>query len=57
MKPVPIGQIGVGFHARTILIPSLALVPELRLAAVATSLEATAREVAERYCVDGYADY
>jgi predicted dehydrogenase len=57
MRPVPVGLIGVGFHARTVLIPALALVPELRLAAVATSREETAREAAERYRVDGYADY
>ena len=57
MTPVAVGLIGVGFHARTVHIPALDVVSELRLRAVATSREESARDAAERYRVRGYADY
>jgi predicted dehydrogenase len=57
VTPVAVGLIGVGFHARTVHIPALDVVSELRLRAMATSREQTARDVAERYRVQGYADY
>src|SRR6185295_10530800 len=57
MKPIAVGLIGAGFHAREVHIPAIDLVSELRLVAVATSREETARVAAERYRVNGYADY
>jgi predicted dehydrogenase len=57
VTPVTVGLIGAGFHARTVHIPALDLVSELRLRAVATSREETAREAAERYRVQAYANY
>jgi predicted dehydrogenase len=57
MQPIKVGLIGVGFHARTVHIPALGLVPELRLTALATSSEHTAQEAAARYRVEGYGDY
>jgi predicted dehydrogenase len=57
MQPVTVGLIGVGFFARTTHLPALALVHELRLLALATSREETARTAAERYRLPAYADY
>jgi len=57
MKPVSVGLIGAGFHARHVHIPALDLVPELRLAAIATSREETAKNAAERYRVAGHSSY
>jgi predicted dehydrogenase len=57
MKPISLGLIGVGFHARNVHIPAIDLVSELRLLAIATSREQTAKQAAERYRVAGYADY
>lgn len=57
MKPVAVGLIGVGFHARTVHVPALAVTGELRLAAMATSCVETARAAADRYGVPAYADY
>ena len=57
MKPVSFGLIGVGYFARSVLIPALDLVAELRWAALATSREETAREAAAHYRVPGYANY
>jgi predicted dehydrogenase len=57
MTPVGAGLIGVGFHARTVHIPALDVVSELRLRAMATAREETARAVGERYRVPAYADY
>jgi MinD-like ATPase involved in chromosome partitioning or flagellar assembly len=57
MEPVTVGLIGVGFFARTTHLPALAVVHELRLLALATSREETARAVAERYRLPAYADY
>lgn len=49
LDPVRVGMIGVGRHARAILLPSLALSDELRLVALATAHEGTARAAEERY--------
>lgn len=57
MKPVTVGLIGAGFHARSVHIPCIDLVPQLRLGAIATSREETAREAAQRYRVTAYASY
>lgn len=57
MKPINLGLIGVGFHAGSVHLPALAVVPELRLTALATSREVSSREAADRYRVPGYADY
>jgi predicted dehydrogenase len=57
VTPLAVGLIGVGFHARTVHIPALDVVGEMRLRAVATSREETARDAAERHRVQGYADY
>ena len=54
MKPIPIGLIGPGFHARTVHLPALALVPELRLVAVASSKEASTQEAAAHFRAKGY---
>lgn len=55
--PVRVGMIGVGRHARLILLPALSLVPELRLAAVCTAHEETAREAERRYGVPAFVGY
>ena len=56
--PLKIGLIGVGTHAREVLIPGINQVPEdLRLVALATAHEATARAAGEFYrlpCHVGY---
>src|SRR6184192_2585756 len=52
--PVRVGLIGVGRHARLILLPALALVPELQLCCVATAHTDTARAASERYRVKAY---
>jgi predicted dehydrogenase len=57
MNPVSIGLIGAGFHVQSAHIPALDAVPELRLAAIATSREETALAAAARYRIKGYADY
>ena len=56
-EPVRIGMIGVGRHARLILLPSLTFVPELQLCAVATAHEETARLAGQRYRVPAYVGY
>lgn len=53
-EPVRVGMIGVGRHARLILLPALALIPEIRLTCVATAHRDTARAAAERYRVKAY---
>src|SRR5262249_39812194 len=53
-EPVRVGMIGVGRHARLILLPALALIPEIRLVCVATAHRDTARAAAERYRVKAY---
>jgi len=53
-EPVRVGMIGVGRHARLILLPALALVPELQLCCVATAHADTARAASERYRVKAY---
>jgi predicted dehydrogenase len=57
MKPVSIGLIGAGFHVQHVHIPALDAVPELRLAAIATSRAETARAVEVRYRIKAFADY
>jgi predicted dehydrogenase len=57
MKPLSLAIIGAGTHARTILIPTIALVDEVRLAALATSRVDTARAAEERYGVPASADW
>jgi predicted dehydrogenase len=57
MQPVTVGLIGVGFFARTTLIPALTVVREMRLQALATSREETANEAAERYRLPAYSGY
>jgi predicted dehydrogenase len=43
-EPLRVGMIGVGRHARKMLLPSIAQIPEqVRLVAFATSREETAR--------------
>ncbi|MBA3710573.1 MAG: NAD-binding oxidoreductase, partial [Planctomycetes bacterium] len=37
MKPVTVALVGAGTHARTIIIPSINQVEELRLVALATA--------------------
>ena len=54
---VSVGLIGAGFHARSVQIPCLDLSPQLRLTAIATSREQTAREAAQRYRVNAFANY
>jgi myo-inositol 2-dehydrogenase/D-chiro-inositol 1-dehydrogenase len=56
-EPVRIGLIGVGRHAREILLPALALVPELQLCAVSTAHAETARAAEERYRVPAFVGY
>jgi len=56
-EPVRVGLIGVGRHAREILLPALALVPELQLCAVSTAHEETARAAEERYRVPAFVGY
>lgn len=57
MTPVSVGLIGVGFHARHVHLPALALVEELRLVAIATARDKTAKQAAERYRVAGHSNY
>jgi predicted dehydrogenase len=49
--PLGVGLIGVGMHAQRVLIPTLELVPEMRLVALATGHAETARAAEERYRV------
>jgi predicted dehydrogenase len=56
-EPVRIGLIGVGRHARQVLLPALALVPELQLCAVSTAHVETARAAEERYRVPAFVGY
>src|SRR5437868_6766795 len=56
-RPVSVGMIGVGRHARAILLPALGLAPSLKLVALATAHAESAREAEERYrcrCYVGY---
>jgi predicted dehydrogenase len=55
--PVRVGMIGVGSHARAVLMPALTLVPGLRLAALATSRAQTAGEAGSRYRVEASPDW
>jgi predicted dehydrogenase len=55
--PVRVGLIGVGRHARLILLPALSLVPELELVALCTAHEETARQAQRRYRVPAYVGY
>lgn len=57
LEPVRIGMIGVGRHARQVLLPALSLVPELQLCAVSTAHAETARAAEERYRVPAFAGY
>jgi predicted dehydrogenase len=54
MNPVSIGLIGPGFHARSVHLPALALVPELRLVAVAASKHSSTQHAAEHFRAKGY---
>jgi predicted dehydrogenase len=54
MKPVSVGLIGAGFHARTVHLPALALAPQLRLVAVSASQPQTAQAAAEHFRAAGY---
>lgn len=56
-EPVRVGMIGVGRHARQVLLPALALVPELQLCAVSTAHTETARAAEERYRVPAFVGY
>src|SRR5579871_4197812 len=47
--PLKVGMIGVGMHAQRILLPTLALVPEMRLVALATAHPKTALQAEDRY--------
>src|SRR5207253_370175 len=53
-EPVRVGMIGVGRHARLILLPALALIPEIRLCCICTAHTDTARAAGERYRVKAY---
>ena len=53
-EPVRVGIIGVGRHARLVLLPALSLVPELRLVAACTAHNDTADAAAARYRVPTY---
>lgn len=57
LEPVRIGLIGVGRHAREVLLPALALVPELQLCAVSTAHSDTAEAAEERYRVPAFVGY
>jgi len=57
LEPVRIGLIGVGRHARGILLPALSLVPELQLCAVSTAHAETARAAEARYRVSAFVGY
>ncbi len=57
MNAISVGLIGAGFHARNVHIPCLDLTPQLRLTAIATSREQTAREAAQRYRVNAFSNY
>lgn len=56
-RPVRVGMIGAGRHARQILLPALSLVPELELVALCTAHEETARDAGRRYRVPAYVGY
>jgi len=56
-EPVRVGMIGVGRHARLILLPALAFVPEIQLCALATAHEETARLASTRYRTPAYVGY
>ena len=56
-QPISVGLIGAGYFAQAVHIPSLALLPELRWTALATSREETARPAGERWRVRAFADY
>jgi predicted dehydrogenase len=53
-EPVRVGMIGVGRHARLILLPALSLVPEIQLCCVSTAHTDTARAAEKRYRVKAY---
>ncbi len=53
-EPVRVGMIGVGRHARQVLLPALALIPEIRLCCVSTAHQDTLRAASERYRVKAY---
>jgi len=56
-EPVRVGMIGIGRHARLILLPALSLIPELRLCCVATAHTDTARAASDRYRVKAYVGF
>lgn len=56
-EPVRVGLIGVGRHARGVLLPALSLVPEISLCCLSTRHSETARAAADRYRVRGYVGF
>lgn len=56
-EPVRVGMIGVGRHARLILLPALAMIPELELCCVSTAHKDTAQAAAARYRVKAYVGF
>ncbi len=57
MKPITLGLIGAGYHARNVHIPVIETTPDVRLVAIATSREQTAREAGEKFRVKSFASY
>jgi predicted dehydrogenase len=55
--PVRTAMIGVGRHARLVLLPALALVPEIELACVSTAHVDTAQAAEKRYRVKAYVGF
>src|SRR5207248_10617424 len=56
-EPVRVGMIGVGRHARQVLLPALTLVPEIELCCVSTAHTDTARAASARYRVKAYVGF
>lgn len=57
-QPLRVGMIGVGRHARSILLPALAQIPQdMQLVALATAHEETARAVEAEFHIRSHAGY
>jgi len=57
-RPLRVGMIGVGRHARTILLPSIAQIPEyMQVVALATAHEETARAAAAQFHIPAHVGY
>jgi predicted dehydrogenase len=56
-EPIPVGIIGVGRHAKQVLLPAVIQVPDLRLVCACTAHEETAKEVEETLRLKCYVGY